>query len=175
MDIALSHWCIFHRSKAELVVATWDKQFRSSDMARKVPLLYLANDILQNSKRKGNEFVTEFWKVLPSALKEVVDKGDDRGKTVVSRLVSFSTVLHEYSKWKSWLFVCFCFMKMFRDLDRALKFLDYHFIYCLVWFLTCEHQTIEVVDLVYEWSKCSTMMSSLGWDMGRETSFWFPS
>ncbi|KAL0424394.1 UNVERIFIED_CONTAM: Regulation of nuclear pre-domain-containing protein 1A [Sesamum radiatum] len=56
-------------------------------MAQKVPLLYLANDILQNSKRKGNEFVTEFWKVLPSALKEVANKGDDRGKNVVSRLV----------------------------------------------------------------------------------------
>ncbi|KAI3462035.1 hypothetical protein Pfo_018698 [Paulownia fortunei] len=85
--VALSHWCIFHRSKAELVVATWDKQFHSSEMVQKVPLLYLANDILQNSKRKGNEFVTEFWKVLPSALKEVVNKGDDRGKNVVSRLV----------------------------------------------------------------------------------------
>ncbi|KAL8475050.1 hypothetical protein ACS0TY_031465 [Phlomoides rotata] len=83
----LSHWCIFHRSKAEIVVATWEKQFHSSDMAQKVPLLYLANDILQNSKRKGNEFVTEFWKVLPSALKEVVNQGDDRGKNVVSRLV----------------------------------------------------------------------------------------
>ncbi|PIN14487.1 Regulator of nuclear mRNA [Handroanthus impetiginosus] len=84
----LSHWCIFHRSKAQVVVATWDKQFHSSDMAQKVPLLYLANDILQNSKRKGNEFVTEFWKVLPKALKEVVNKGDDRGKNVVSRLVA---------------------------------------------------------------------------------------
>ncbi|XP_051117913.1 uncharacterized protein LOC127242417 [Andrographis paniculata] len=84
----LSHWCIFHRSKAELVVATWAKQFHSSEMAQKVPLLYLANDILQNSKRKGNEFVTEFWKVLPSALKEVVDEGDERGKNVVSRLVA---------------------------------------------------------------------------------------
>ncbi|GFP98107.1 regulation of nuclear pre-mRNA domain-containing protein 1b [Phtheirospermum japonicum] len=83
----LSHWCIFHRSKAELVVSTWDKQFHNSDMVHKVPLLYLANDILQNSKRKGNEFVTEFWKVLPSALKEVVSKGDERGKNVVSRLV----------------------------------------------------------------------------------------
>lgn len=87
-DIALSHWCIFHRSKAELVVTTWDRQFRSSEIAQKVPLLYLANDILQNSKRKGNEFVTEFWKVLPSALKELESKGDDRGKNVVSRLVS---------------------------------------------------------------------------------------
>ncbi|XP_044483251.1 regulation of nuclear pre-mRNA domain-containing protein 1B-like [Mangifera indica] len=84
----LSHWCIFHQSKAELVVTTWDKQFHSSSMVQKVPLLYLANDILQNSKRKGNEFVTEFWKVLPSALKDVVEKGDDHGKKVVSRLVN---------------------------------------------------------------------------------------
>ncbi|CAK9166938.1 unnamed protein product [Ilex paraguariensis] len=84
----LSHWCIFHRSKAEQVVATWDKQFHCSEMVQKVPLLYLANDILQNSKRKGNEFVTEFWKVLPSALKDVVEKGDDHGKNVVSRLVA---------------------------------------------------------------------------------------
>ncbi|KAH9718469.1 CID domain-containing protein [Citrus sinensis] len=84
----LSHWCIFHRSKAELVVATWDKQFHSSQLVQKVPLLYLANDILQNSKRKGNEFVTEFWKVLPAALKDVVENGDDSGKNVVSRLVN---------------------------------------------------------------------------------------
>lgn len=57
-------------------------------MVQKVPLLYLANDILQNSKRKGNEFVTEFWNVLPAALKDVVEKGDERAKNVVSRLVS---------------------------------------------------------------------------------------
>ncbi|KAF8405962.1 hypothetical protein HHK36_008042 [Tetracentron sinense] len=84
----LSHWCIFHRSKAELVVATWDKQFHNPQMVQqKVPLLYLANDILQNSKRKGNEFVSEFWKVLPAALKDIVENGDDRGKNAASRLV----------------------------------------------------------------------------------------
>ncbi|XP_074308718.1 uncharacterized protein LOC141643448 isoform X2 [Silene latifolia] len=85
--IALSHWCIFHRSKAEVVVATWSKQFHSSSMVQKVPLLYLANDILQNSKRKGNEFVTEFWKVLPAALKDVNSRDDEQGKKVISRLV----------------------------------------------------------------------------------------
>ncbi|KAF9611529.1 hypothetical protein IFM89_032929 [Coptis chinensis] len=84
----LSHWCIFHQSKAEQVVSTWDKQFHSSEMAHKIPYLYLANDILQNSKRKGNEFVTEFWKVLPAAVKDIFDNGDDHGKTVVSRLVN---------------------------------------------------------------------------------------
>ncbi|XP_024964486.1 regulation of nuclear pre-mRNA domain-containing protein 1A isoform X1 [Cynara cardunculus var. scolymus] len=84
----LSHWCIFHRSKAELIVTTWEKLFHSSEVAQKVPLLYLANDILQNSKRKGNEFVSEFWKVLPGALKDLIEKGDDHGKNVVTRLVN---------------------------------------------------------------------------------------
>lgn len=83
----MSHWCIFHRKNAEQVVKTWDKQFHSSEKERKIPYLYLANDILQNSKRNGTEFVGEFWKVLPAALKDVVDNGDDHGKNVVSRLV----------------------------------------------------------------------------------------
>ncbi|XP_010484325.1 PREDICTED: regulation of nuclear pre-mRNA domain-containing protein 1A isoform X2 [Camelina sativa] len=84
----LSQWCIVHRSEAELVVTTWEKQFHSTEITQKVPLLYLANDILQNSKRQGNEFVQEFWKVLPGALKDLVSLGDDHGKSVVSRLVT---------------------------------------------------------------------------------------
>lgn len=92
--IAISHWCIFHRSKAEVVVTTWEKQFRSAEVAQKVPLLYVANDILQNSKRKGNEFVSEFWKVLPGALKDLIEKGNDHGKNVVTRLVCILKLLH---------------------------------------------------------------------------------
>ncbi|CAA7027152.1 unnamed protein product [Microthlaspi erraticum] len=83
----LSHYCIFNRVKAELVVTTWEKQFHSTEMTQKVPLMYLANDILQNSKRQGNEFVEAFWTVLPKAVKDIVAQGDDRGKGVVSRLV----------------------------------------------------------------------------------------
>ncbi|KAK8968116.1 hypothetical protein KSP40_PGU017419 [Platanthera guangdongensis] len=33
-------------------------------------------------------FVSEFWKVLPSALKDVTENCDDHGKTEVSRLAS---------------------------------------------------------------------------------------
>ncbi|KAK7399496.1 hypothetical protein VNO78_10680 [Psophocarpus tetragonolobus] len=83
----LSHWCIFHRSEAELVVGTWSKQFHNAEKVQRIPLLYLANDILQNSRRKGNEFVTEFWKILPTALKDVLEKGDDEEKRAVFRLV----------------------------------------------------------------------------------------
>uniref|UniRef100_A0A0D9WA36 CID domain-containing protein n=1 Tax=Leersia perrieri TaxID=77586 RepID=A0A0D9WA36_9ORYZ len=87
VSLALSHWCIYHRKNAEQIVQTWEKQFHSSGNEQKTPYLYLANDILQNSKRNGTEFVEEFWKVLPGALKNVTENGDERGKKVVSRLV----------------------------------------------------------------------------------------
>ncbi|KAE8684722.1 ELMO/CED-12 family protein isoform 1 [Hibiscus syriacus] len=83
----LSRWCITHRKKAKQIVETWDKLFNSSQKERRVSFLYLANDILQNSRRKGSEFVNEFWKVLPAALKHVYDNGDDNGKKAVTRLI----------------------------------------------------------------------------------------
>ncbi|KAH9328756.1 hypothetical protein KI387_000864, partial [Taxus chinensis] len=83
----LSHWCIFHRKKAKQVVETWDRQFHCAPREQRVPYLYLANDILQNSRRKGSEFVGEFWKVLPGALRDVFDKGDEHGRNAAMRLV----------------------------------------------------------------------------------------
>ncbi|KAM3328155.1 regulation of nuclear pre-mRNA domain-containing protein 1B [Capsicum galapagoense] len=84
---SLSRWCISHRKKAKQVVETWDKSFRSAQRDQRVSFLYLANDILQNSRRKGSEFVNEFWKVLPASLKLVSETGDENGKKVASRLV----------------------------------------------------------------------------------------
>ncbi|XP_077227403.1 uncharacterized protein LOC143860579 [Tasmannia lanceolata] len=83
----LSHWCIFHRKKAKQVVETWDRQFHCSPRDQRVSFLYLGNDILQNSRRKGSEFVGEFWKVLPDALRDVLENGDEFGRNAAMRLV----------------------------------------------------------------------------------------
>ncbi|XP_042475493.1 protein enabled homolog isoform X2 [Macadamia integrifolia] len=83
----LSHWCIFHRRKAKQVVETWDRQFHCSPREQRVSFLYLANDILQNSRRKGSEFVGEFWKVLPDALNDVIENGDEFGRNAALRLI----------------------------------------------------------------------------------------
>lgn len=88
----LSHWCIFHMNKAKQVVETWARQFHSSPRDQRLAFLYLANDILQNSRRKGSEFVGEFWKVLPDALRDVIDNGDEFGRNSALRLV---TILDE--------------------------------------------------------------------------------
>ncbi|GMH22966.1 hypothetical protein Nepgr_024809 [Nepenthes gracilis] len=84
---SLSRWSISHRKKARQIVETWEKLFNSSQEQQCISFLYLANDILQNSRRKGSEFVNEFWKVLPASLKKVNQSGDENGKKAVSRLV----------------------------------------------------------------------------------------
>ncbi|KAL2529220.1 ENTH/VHS family protein [Forsythia ovata] len=84
----LSHWCIFHMNNAKQVVETWDRQFHCSPHEQRLAFLYLANDIIQNSRRKGAEFVTEFWKVLPDALRDVIEHGDELGKNSALRLIS---------------------------------------------------------------------------------------
>lgn len=84
----LSHWCIFHMNKAKQVVETWDRQFHCSPREQRLAFLYLANDILQNSRRKGAEFVSEFWKVLPDSLRDVIKNGDEFAKKAAFRLIS---------------------------------------------------------------------------------------
>ncbi|MED6173894.1 hypothetical protein PIB30_063958 [Stylosanthes scabra] len=84
----LSHWCIFHMNKAKQVVETWDRQFHCSPRDKRLAFLYLANDILQNSRRKGSEFVGEFWKVLPDALRDVIQHGDEFARNAALRLIS---------------------------------------------------------------------------------------
>ncbi|KAL5793441.1 hypothetical protein ACOSP7_002035 [Xanthoceras sorbifolium] len=83
----LSHWCIFHMNKSKQVVETWDRQFHCSAREQRLAFLYLANDILQNSRRKGSEFVGEFWKVLPGALRDVMENGDEFGRNAARRLI----------------------------------------------------------------------------------------
>lgn len=92
---ALSHWCIDHQENAKQVVETWDKFFNSSRRKQRVPLLYLANDIIQTGRRKENWFVNRFWKVLPRAVKDVYENGDDEAKNAVAKLVRFSYSFHE--------------------------------------------------------------------------------
>ncbi|KAG9130300.1 hypothetical protein Leryth_004205 [Lithospermum erythrorhizon] len=84
----LSHWCIFHMNKAKQVVETWSRQFHCSPHEQRLAYLYLANDILQNSRRKGSEFVAEFWNVLPDALCDVIKNGDEFGRNSARRLIN---------------------------------------------------------------------------------------
>jgi hypothetical protein len=59
-------------------------------------LLYLANDIMQNSRKEGNGYITEFMRVIPAALNEVLTVKDDFGRNVPKRLVCCTYRLYLY-------------------------------------------------------------------------------
>jgi regulator of Ty1 transposition protein 103 len=87
----LSQYFILHRQHAPLGVATWLEELKkgawipigsgrriligrwgTASTGRRLAYLHLANDIIQNSRRKGNEYILAFQKVLPEALEAAV-------------------------------------------------------------------------------------------------------
>ena len=64
----LSLWLIHHRKHAKIVVDVWLKQLMKAKAAKKLTYMYLCNDVIQNSRRKGTEFNKEFVHVLPNAI-----------------------------------------------------------------------------------------------------------
>ncbi|XP_077382059.1 regulation of nuclear pre-mRNA domain-containing protein 2 isoform X1 [Festucalex cinctus] len=65
---SLSGWCIENKKQSGLVVRYWMKWVKKSDNNHRLNLFYLANDVIQNCKRKNAiVFRSAFADVLPNA------------------------------------------------------------------------------------------------------------
>ncbi|KAF5890059.1 zinc transporter 8-like, partial [Clarias magur] len=60
----------------------------SAQVSRKLTFLYLANDVIQNSKRKGPEFTLDFAPVIVDAFKHVFSEGEEGCKKHLERVLS---------------------------------------------------------------------------------------
>lgn len=78
----------------------------AAQVPRKLTFLYLANDVIQNSKRKGPEFTQDFAPVIVDAFKHVY-------RSVGDRMYSDSGVVCLRSKW--WIDDCIRLCLPFRD------------------------------------------------------------
>ncbi|TVU49269.1 hypothetical protein EJB05_00573, partial [Eragrostis curvula] len=68
----LSHWCVFNSRYCQQVVETWESEFRKAPCDRRKSLLYLANDIMQNTRKDSDGgYIAEFMRVIPDVLNEV--------------------------------------------------------------------------------------------------------
>lgn len=63
----LSAWCLSHKSDLHHIIKCWTRAFKKGKTDLYLPLFYLANDIIQHSKKKGNHEVVTAWE---PALKE---------------------------------------------------------------------------------------------------------
>ncbi|GAA6220618.1 regulation of nuclear pre-mRNA domain-containing protein 2-like isoform X1 [Lates japonicus] len=70
----LSTWCIENKKHHGVIVRYWMKWLKKSDNNHRLNLFYLANDVIQNCKRKNAiVFRSAFAEVLPNAVQLIKD------------------------------------------------------------------------------------------------------
>lgn len=84
----LSLWLIHHRKHSKTIVNVWFNELKKAKVSRKLTFLYLANDVIQNSKKKGPEFTQDFAPVIVDAFKHVSRDGEDGCKKQLGRVLS---------------------------------------------------------------------------------------
>ncbi|XP_034655462.1 regulation of nuclear pre-mRNA domain-containing protein 1A [Drosophila subobscura] len=70
----LSLWLIHHRKHSAAIVKTWQRELENVPEPKKLTFMYLANDVIQNSKKKGPEYGREYSNVLAKVFAHIGEK-----------------------------------------------------------------------------------------------------
>lgn len=65
----------------------WEEAFAKADPKKRLIFIYLANDIIQNTRKRGPEFVVEFFRVLPRCLQHVLSKADASTRAKIHKVI----------------------------------------------------------------------------------------
>ncbi|XP_013190522.1 regulation of nuclear pre-mRNA domain-containing protein 1B [Amyelois transitella] len=85
----LSLWLIHHRKHHAAVVKTWYKELLKAKDSKQLTFMYLANDVIQNSKKKGPEYGKEFGEVLVDSFKHMAKTGiSEKTKNSLHRILN---------------------------------------------------------------------------------------
>ncbi|KAL0478767.1 hypothetical protein AKO1_008351 [Acrasis kona] len=85
---SISYWVMFNRKKAKESVAVWKKEIVDAKPSRRLLYFYLANDVIQNSKKKTNEFVDNFQAVMPEVLQLTHSDLSPKDKQSIVRIIN---------------------------------------------------------------------------------------
>nr|XP_055076328.1 regulation of nuclear pre-mRNA domain-containing protein 2a [Misgurnus anguillicaudatus] len=95
----LSVWCIENKKFHSVIVRYWIKWLRKSDSSHRLNLFYLANDVIQNCKRKNAiVYRTTFTDVLPEAIKLISGMKDSKVTKSVERILNIWEERSVYSE-----------------------------------------------------------------------------
>jgi regulator of Ty1 transposition protein 103 len=83
----VSFWLLFHRKHAKESVRIWQEELNKALPQRKLFFLYLANDVIQSSKKKSDDFTVEFSKVLAQVFSNSFKFVSDEIKPKIKRIL----------------------------------------------------------------------------------------
>ncbi|XP_059082756.1 regulation of nuclear pre-mRNA domain-containing protein 1B-like [Tigriopus californicus] len=85
----LSLWLMHHKKHFAVVVKTWYRQLCLASNQKKLTFLYLANDVVQNTKKKFPEYTREFGSILKKVMEHLaVLNMDEKTVKAIGRLLS---------------------------------------------------------------------------------------
>lgn len=90
--VTISQWVLFHHRHSKEMTQIWADyilKLPSNNSAKKLSLLYLCNDVVQQARHKRKmDFIVDFSKVLPNVLNVIYNSLDPMIKNKVNRLIN---------------------------------------------------------------------------------------
>ena len=84
----LSHWVQYHKKACDESASVWAAEALRAQPNRQLLFVYLANDVIQSSKRKGEEFVRAYSPQLVAVLPRVFAAASATVQAKMLRMVS---------------------------------------------------------------------------------------
>ncbi|XP_065317623.1 regulation of nuclear pre-mRNA domain-containing protein 2-like isoform X2 [Gordionus sp. m RMFG-2023] len=92
----LSLWILHHKAHCEKIIEIWLKVFKKSNSKQKLNMFYLANDVIQNSKKRNSRvFVSIYKRALIEAVFTIKDESI---KPPIKRILSILKERKFYDK-----------------------------------------------------------------------------
>ncbi|XP_052059851.1 regulation of nuclear pre-mRNA domain-containing protein 1B-like isoform X3 [Mytilus californianus] len=94
----LSLWLIHHRKHSKTITQVWLRELQKVRPSMRLIYMYLANDVIQNSKKKGPEFTRDFATVMTDAFASATKDAEEKTKKSVDRILNIWQERGVYSK-----------------------------------------------------------------------------
>ncbi|CAC5357516.1 RTT103 [Mytilus coruscus] len=94
----LSLWLIHHRKHSKTITQVWLRELQKVRPSMRLIFMYLANDVIQNSKKKGPEFTRDFATVMTDAFASATKDAEEKTKKSVDRILNIWQERGVYSK-----------------------------------------------------------------------------
>ncbi|KAG9806924.1 DUF618-domain-containing protein, partial [Aureobasidium melanogenum] len=86
--VSVAQWIIFHRRHADRTAELWLERLKDSNPPKKLNLIYLANEVVQQSKaRKKDDFLVAFSPIIAEATSLAYKSGTQDTGGKIKRVV----------------------------------------------------------------------------------------
>ncbi|KAF7511179.1 hypothetical protein GJ744_005076 [Endocarpon pusillum] len=86
--VSVSQWIMFHRRHADRIASFWLQRLRDSSAAKRLTLLYLVNEIVQNSRaRRKDDFPNAFSPIMAEAVQTAYRSSTTEIQQKIRRLI----------------------------------------------------------------------------------------